>query len=357
MWVAFDRARIERFVSESAEKRIGQQVLPEGSSDMDENEVPRRAPAAGVETIRANIESLQKFKNWMLASMSVCFGDPPAASQELRAMAAEVADANPSMKQILEDLELGKDSASVLDFSTFGARLQKVEAEQLDIQKDLDQAGPVRRRRGRPFGAKGKKKKQRKDPQEECGEPGGPSEKKQRKKQRGKKKKASKGEEQEQAVDVEGEADEDPIVTDGELEEEEDEPNKTVTIPLYAKCLVVEFAKQVIAEGTVHSVEREVMTKFKKYFFSYKSGQWKSGLLGKWMKPLSLDFSLYNVFFAYFCYFFYIKYCVTPFHFTKPDTYIYIYIYIQYILYTRLKREMCARAHTHTQNHSNRRNK
>ena len=325
MWVAFDRARIERFVSESAEKRIGQQVLPEGSSDMDENEVPRRAPAAGVETIRANIESLQKFKNWMLASMSVCFGDPPAASQELRAMAAEVADANPSMKQILEDLELGKDSASVLDFSTFGARLQKVEAEQLDIQKDLDQAGPVRRRRGRPFGAKGKKKKQRKDPQEECGEPGGPSEKKQRKKQRGKKKKASKGEEQEQAVDVEGEADEDPIVTDGELEEEEDEPNKTVTIPLYAKCLVVEFAKQVIAEGTVHSVEREVMTKFKKYFFSYKSGQWKSGLLGKWMKPLSLDFSLYNVFFAYFCYFFYIKYCVTPFHFTKPDTYIYIY--------------------------------
>ncbi|CAK9000255.1 Malate dehydrogenase 2, partial [Durusdinium trenchii] len=77
-----------------------------------------------------------------------------------------------------------------------------------------------------------------------------------------------------------------PPFKDGDpfAEMEEKDSNKNATIPLYTKAMIVEFALKLHRENSVTSIEREVMSRFKKFFFSYESNAWKSGLLGKWTR-------------------------------------------------------------------------
>lgn len=74
-----------------------------------------------------------------------------------------------------------------------------------------------------------------------------------------------------------------------ELEEEPKEPNKAGVISLYTKCQVVECAKKLQEENQTAFIEKEVMTRFKQYFFSSKSERWKTGLLAKWTQSLFIS--------------------------------------------------------------------
>lgn len=65
-------------------------------------------------------------------------------------------------------------------------------------------------------------------------------------------------------------------------EEPTKEPNKSIQIPLYTKCIIVEYAMKLAEDGTEASIEKAVMRKFKKYFFSVESERYKTGLLRKW---------------------------------------------------------------------------
>lgn len=84
----------------------------------------------------------------------------------------------------------------------------------------------------------------------------------------------------------------DPGDSDGE-----DGPNKNKasSIPLCTKCTVVELGKRLKAEGC-HNVEKEVMLKFKKLFWSDDKQRFKTGLLRKWTQ---IPGSRYSSFFRF----------------------------------------------------------
>lgn len=254
---------------------------PEECVSEEETQIPRHRDCQ--EQVARNREDISRMKSWFLRSMAMCMNQPEIALQSFKALLQQLESENPSLSSI------GLfESDAELDLSTFGERLDKVEKQQRDIQADLAQVGPSRKRRGRPFGSSNKPKTTSAAEGDEDGPLLTPP-KKARTKSGRKGKARDKGEagesEKGAGMEVEGEPSEG---TDPFAELEEKEPNKGVLISLYAKCLVVKTAKEVRAADRVHNVEMEVMKRFPKYFYSYESNRWKTGLLHKWTKSLVL---------------------------------------------------------------------
>ena len=272
---------METLAASSAQARVERQKRAfeeEVHITVDEN-VPK-PPPVGIGTIKAILRDVKTMRDWLLESLDIWHDDSEQAQEQFKSLASKLLKKNPALAPILEDLEL--EHPSGLTSARLGQKLRQIEEEQDLIQEDLEKLGPVPKKRGRPLGARAKDKT--KDAQEEEG----PSK---RKRTVSKTKKGSKD------MDAdEDKADKDDKAPDtnppgdpfADLEEK-GKGNRSPSVPLYTKCLVVEYAKKCIEEGNCASVEQEVMRKFKKYFYSYDTETWKSGLLCKWTK--FLDFT------------------------------------------------------------------
>lgn len=220
----------------------------------------------------------------METGMGILISDPESAVPRLRELLASLCAKNPGLIPVLSDIGMGNEDT--IAFTEVGSKLRKAEEQQQDILKEL---GPAKRRRGRPFG--------RQTAVAEDGEVT-PSKTDQKKRKKTpstkKKKKTDEDEENEEFLTPEKSSDKkrkidldrkgssnsgDPF---GELEGKE--PNKAALISLYKKCLIVQFALKLLEDNPGANVEKEVMVRFKKFFFSVESNRFKTGLLGKWMK-------------------------------------------------------------------------
>lgn len=275
--------RIEDCIMGWAAKKVDKQNSWEKAG---ETEQPSSDPAIHVErqtnssSVEANIHFLQNLKNWLVDSMALCFSSPKEASQEFRALLAELSGENPDLSNIGEELELNPEGD--VNFVSLGQKLRQWEEQQEAIRRELPAVSSTKRPPGRPFGSC--KKRKTTAGEEEADQKDTKKNKKKTRKKDTKKKKTENQSEGEESVAVEEEAP--PTDPFGEVEEANKVPNKCSMIPLYTKCIIVEYAKKVAAEGKERSVERAVMTHFRKYFFSQESNQWKSGLLRKWIQFL-----------------------------------------------------------------------
>ncbi|CAK9093208.1 AMSH-like ubiquitin thioesterase 2 (Deubiquitinating enzyme AMSH2) [Durusdinium trenchii] len=278
--------RIEDCIMGWAAKKVDKQNSWEKAG---ETEQPSSDPAIHVErqtnssSVEANIHFLQNLKNWLVDSMALCFSSPKEASQEFRALLAELSGENPDLSNIGEELELNPEGD--VNFVSLGQKLRQWEEQQEAIRRELPAVSSTKRPPGRPFGSC--KKRKTTAGEEEADQKDTKKNKKKTRKKDTKKKKTENQSEGEESVAVEEEAP--PTDPFGEVEEANKVPNKCSMIPLYTKCIIVEYAKKVAAEGKERSIERAVMTHFRKYFFSQESNQWKSGLLRKWIQTYDLE--------------------------------------------------------------------
>ena len=219
-----------------------------------------KKPANPIEGVESIMGGLSEIKNWMVESMSMFLENPSDTTKELHEKIQALHEANPTLGSVLD-----LDEVLQMDFSKVGQKLREAENAVDAIQKDLRAAGSTKRP-GRPFGSKNKE---------------APKAKKQ--------KKNEKDIEEAGLSDVEmGKAKSSPPTDPfADLEASNKNPNKCATISLYSKCLVVEAAKQLHQEGGSNNLEREIMVRFKKYFYSYETERWKTGLLNKWWKYLA----------------------------------------------------------------------
>ena len=285
--------RIETAVKASATARASKRESDSAGQNSQSAETGDSAPRLpqrphGIQTVQETLAAIKQLKDWLLESMDLCFQEPEKASKEFRTKALELASANPGLSDLLTECGVSAEEGSTacLNFSQLASFLRRAEGEQDQIQQDLLTAGPARRPRGRPFGSTNKKT-------EADGEDA--SKKTRRKKTpKGKatgRKEPEAEDEGIQRADEEKEGETGFPETDpfGDLEQEtSSKRNKCVTIPLYVKCLVVECAKKLEKDESVQSIEKEVMVRFKKYFYSCETNGWKSSLLSKWIKPLNL---------------------------------------------------------------------
>lgn len=255
-----------------------------GDEAMDGPSTPKASHKTLLTSVRQNLAALKRIKSWFLQSMALCMQDPGAATAKLREMVATICDKHPDFSTLTS--ALGIDAEPHIDWGSLGQRLEASEKEQQAIEKDLALAGATRKRRGRPFGSKNIQTKPATDG---SGQEEGPLMTPPKKRKQGSSRKrlgkgqAMLGADPGSEVGAEGEPE---VQTDPFHDCEEKDANKGTTIPLYSKCLVVKLAKELLEKGNVHSVEKEVMTRFRKYFWSVESSRWKTGLLHKWIKHL-----------------------------------------------------------------------
>lgn len=267
------RPRMEQSMQKLASKKFfgksdaeEPETVPSDASD--DEHVESAAGNSAVDTstaihsFAATSKDLGHIKNWLMENFGLCLSDPSLASQNLRNKIQLLVEQNSSLASVIEDLDLGD---GVINFGMLGQQLRQKEEERHQVQQDLEKAGPGRRRPGRPFGSSKKRDLQA----EGDGEPV-------------KKRKKTKSENKDKS------AEDEPPEETGPFDDCEDEktPNKCSTISLYSKCLVIEVAKQIKESGQYQNVEKEVMMRFKKYFYSFEQERWKTGLLGKWWKYL-----------------------------------------------------------------------
>lgn len=244
------------------------------------------------EKVAATLRDLGNMKSWLVESMSSCFMNPVEASSRLRTLLKGWVEVNPELSKVSVDLGIDLNEESAIDFADFSQQLRRVEQEHEQILKDIEAAGTVKRRRGRPYGSKNKPKIAEEKEEEEgdtetCKETASKNVSKRSKRKKGhirqaqnSKGLAEPGGPQEQPGDP-------PPSTDPFAEMEETKANKCSTISLYSKCLVVETALKLRAEGTVQNVEKEIMARFPHYFWSVQGARWKTGLLSKWCQCLN----------------------------------------------------------------------
>ncbi|CAK9086423.1 unnamed protein product [Durusdinium trenchii] len=285
---------IETAVKASATARASKRESDSAGQNSQSAETGDSAPRLpqrphGIQTVQETLAAIKQLKDWLLESMDLCFQEPEKASKEFRTKALELASANPGLSDLLTECGVSAEEGSTacLNFSQLASFLRRAEGEQDQIQQDLLTAGPARRPRGRPFGSTNKKT-------EADGEDA--SKKTRRKKTpKGKatgRKEPEAEDEGIQRADEEKEGETGFPETDpfGDLEQEtSSKRNKCVTIPLYVKCLVVECAKKLEKDESVQSIEKEVMVRFKKYFYSCETNGWKSSLLSKWIKTYDAE--------------------------------------------------------------------
>ena len=224
-----------------------------------------------LEEVSNVLKDLATIKNFLVESFEECLSNPVEASKALRAKVRVLEDVNPKLTTALDLDEMD-------DMDTFvpslARKVREAEETYRQIEKDLWAAGNPTKKRGRPFGSSNKAQKS-----DEKATKAPKSDKTRRKRNRG-------PDEDGDAVETEGPPDSrDPF---DDLEQQTNSRNKCCTIPLYSKCLVVEFAKKLKAEDRVQNVEKEVMLNFRKYFWSPEADRWKTGLLSKWWKCLCL---------------------------------------------------------------------
>lgn len=75
-------------------------------------------------------------------------------------------------------------------------------------------------------------------------------------------------------------------------EDKENDVNKSGSIPLIRKCEIVQHAKKLMETQSVKYVEQEIMRLYPKEFLSASKRGYKSGLLAKWTRTVSLAESL-----------------------------------------------------------------
>ncbi len=288
--------RISESLLEKARAKMVPGTMQNIHPNPDEDEEFQAAPpkpeshTSILEHLEKTLGDIAALKSWLLQNMSLCLSDPSKASQEIRNLAELKTKQNPDFAAVAEELGLTISETDV-DMGSLGHRLEKIESERLEIKKDLDLAGPARKRRGRPFGSTKKAAAH--------GDGEGPLLTPEKKARSGKSKGKRKAKTSVEKTDETGEGGEteagtgpDPSATDPFADLEEKTPNKSCTISLHSKCLVVEFALKLRESGTTHSIEKEVMARFPKYFWSVEKERWKTGLLSKWLKSLVLGMAV-----------------------------------------------------------------
>eukprot|EP00438_Fugacium_kawagutii_P009007 Skav217163 [mRNA] locus=scaffold566:173457:177478:+ [translate_table: standard] len=287
--------RVEETLEHMATKRLQKQdaakaapMQPGGEEAKDHADPPDPVnPAANLKQFQSSLMQIGSLKSWLVKSLSLCFKNPAEASKQFRSLAGSLCGANASLAPVLDDLEISLKTDDIIDFGSLGENLDKIEKERISIVEDLQKAGPIRKMRGRPWGSRNVAKQDDKDTTEGTRTPGAEAgadtaESKNTKRKRptsSKKKQVPEAEAEVAMADP-------PPSTDPFAEEEEKKTNKTCTISLYSKCLVVETAKKLHQEGNTVNIEKEVMARFKKYFYSHDTERWKTGLLSKWKKRL-----------------------------------------------------------------------
>lgn len=284
-----DSARIEDEFQSLAAKRVeeqvrdapdsqesgsnGQAAVRPGESGCAQINVPTDQPVLGnLADAKERIRSIQAL---LLAEvMPKLVTDPDEATCLLESKLPELMGKNEIVTNVFDVLGLKEGRLSrPVDWGALAKGLSDSIDHITDIEAYLKQ-NLAKRCAGRPFGAKNHPK--RTATGDDAGED--VSQKKRRKKN----KQISSGSKEELKS---GSAD--PGSTDAFADlEEQTKVNKVGTIPLYTKCLIVEYAKTLIAAGNTKQVEMEVMQHFKKYFWSIEAGRYKSGLLSKWMARL-----------------------------------------------------------------------
>lgn len=239
-------------------------------------------------TFQACLDDLAKMKTWLVESFSSCVTSPDDAAKALQAFAKSLLAQNPALSEILGDLGIDLEADCQFNWGELGKQICKLEQERLEIKKDLESTGMMSRRRGRPFGSKASGQ-QSTTGEEDGGQDGSQPPTKRTKRSKPNCKDKGKG-------DLEDDAGNQPPPDPEGIEDDQNKANKCITIPLHSKCLVVETAKKVKKEGNVVNIEKEVMGRFKKYFFSPELNRWKTGLLSKWCKRLgtAMDTSVYT---------------------------------------------------------------
>lgn len=179
-----------------------------------------------------------------------------------------------------------------VDWGVFSNSLTDAKKKLENLKEELSKL-PVARPKGRPFGSCNKKRPKDDVTDAVEGEQPQKKQKSKSKEQQGKSKKQKDDGEIEPSDDSKGSKAENKSSDGGpnsgdpyEDLEEATNPNKTQMIPLYTKCLIVKYAKELDSAGNTKSIEKEVMLKFQRYFWNGDKSRYKTGLLAKWIKTL-----------------------------------------------------------------------
>ncbi len=236
------------------------------------------APLAQIENNLGTIVAMQDFV--LQTVLPLLLVNPAQAEDELetelKRVAADPSVASGSLTEFLDVVGCFKDSIlqRPVNWSFFSSSLSDAKSKMAMIRDEFA-ALPNPRPKGRPFGHCNIKRSKSPDAGHDGAQPT-------------KKKKGSKSKEKKDKK--ESDPDEPPFSGDpfADLEAEQKPSNKHTMIPLYKKYIIVKFAKDLAEAGTVQNVEKEVMCKFHKYFWSEAAGKYKTGLLSKWTKILAV---------------------------------------------------------------------
>lgn len=213
--------------------------------------------------------------------------DPVRAASQLVALLNQKVAENNELAGILEDLGFCHGSfGGQPDWSLLGKNLSECR-KALEASVQETKTLGTKRRAGRPFGSRNKAQEDAQGVDKDGGNFVTPQKSKRKSSEEdtsGTKKRRS--EKKKTPEEVESAYPQDP---EHELQEEEAEPNRRggMILSLYTKCQIVECAKKLCEERKTQGVEKEVMARFKQYFFSVKQNRWKTGLLSKWTKILA----------------------------------------------------------------------
>eukprot|EP00438_Fugacium_kawagutii_P012710 Skav228200 [mRNA] locus=scaffold704:266537:278731:- [translate_table: standard] len=266
---------LQEKLEQLAKNKVNQQRQPSppdsaGDDSAEQQPEPPRN-SFHMQTFQACSDDLAKMKTWLVESFSLCMTSPDDAARAFRALAKSLLENNSAFSEILADLLIDVTADDQINWGELGKQICKLEQERAAIKMDLDAAGPISRRRGRPFGKKNSAKQLCEGEEPDGSEP--PSKRAKNSKRKCKRTQADKGK-----GDLEDEAGAGPPADlDDDAADEQNKSNKCTTIPLHSKCLVVEVAKKLKKDASVHNIEKEVMVRFKKYFFSPELSRWKTG--------------------------------------------------------------------------------
>ncbi|CAK8990409.1 unnamed protein product, partial [Durusdinium trenchii] len=272
-FAALAQGRLQRMKSRE-EPEGNQNAEPEPEEDLDDDPVPgpqKKPPRVTnkpgmMQTLDEAGEIVQDIYNFMLEElMDIVATDPHGAEKKLSTKLGQYAGSNQVVQNILA-LSNFKNGAfeGPVSWSSFGKQIREAN-ETINSLKTEVRRLPNARGAGRPFGTKNRKRA--------CDATTAKASKKQRTKAEEK----GKGDEDEEAEPM-----------DPDEPNEDASSNKTVnksqSINLHTKCMIVEYALDAQEKGEVASVEKHVMEKFKKYFYSVEKNRFKTGLLSKWVE-------------------------------------------------------------------------
>ena len=259
--------------NKATKRAFGEKCGEENPGDSAERKVkcPKHDKNRAISILAENQRTFWKILEVCTANLSGLIAKEDAALETMTSICLEAAKSSESMAEALSNLRFqgGKFDAD-MDWISFPSHLTKVGAGlNLSVQ-ELQELSTPKRKPGRPFGSCNQKHPQS-DDEEIADEP-----KKKRRRNKGKE-------------DGDGDVETKPKKRTGKRKgdgdddaegsnDSEKQPNKSKSIPLYRKCQIVEHAQQLIQQGTVHHIEKEIMALYSKEF-SGEGGKLKTGLL------------------------------------------------------------------------------